>query len=673
MSTHLYARDFSDGVRKKVIIFALLVIFCFLGLLLRVWYLQVLKGSDFMGLSENNRVRMRSLPSYRGEITDRNGIVLASIRPAFNLYITPEDVQNLGETLGTLKQRIDFDIQQVKQDIRESLPFSDVLIKGDIKRDQVAYVEEANRMLAGIHLKVEPLRNYLHNDLAAHVLGYLGEINKVKLKQMPDYSMGDTVGKEGIEFLFEQEMRGKKGYKEVEVDVSGRELTILRKNPPQSGHHLVLTIDSRVQKVVEQVMTGTPEEPIVGSAVLMKVQTGEIIAMTSKPSFDPNLLSSRISVKDWRKLINNKRHPLQNRAIDGQYPPGSIYKIIAAYAALEENIVTPETIINCPGYFKMGRRRYRCWNWGGHGDMDLHTALVRSCDTYFYTVGTRLGVDRLSRYAQMLGMGQRTQINLVGEKSGLTPTKEWKLKNRGQEWLVGETVSLSIGQGFNLVTPLQQARLLATVANDGVLLKPYLVRQIQDKDGRVIREMFPDIQQTLKGRPGTLQTIREALLGVVNEKRGTGGRARVKNVKVAGKTGTAQVVRMKTGDREKEIPYQYRDHAWFAGFAPYDNPEIAVAVIVEHGGHGGATAGPIARQIIEAYHKYYPLASEIEQPPEKKKSPAIKIPPIKPEDLENQQAEKKVETEEGRDDFDTQEAEENLEDFETQEAEEAGA
>lgn len=618
MSTHPYSRDSSEGVRKKILIFALLVVLCFLMLWLRVWYLQVLKGADFMGLSENNRVRLISLPSYRGEITDRNGVTLATIRPAFNLYITPEDVQDLGETLKTLKKIIDFDIQKVKSDIRQSQPFSDVLIKADIRRDQVAFVEENNRLVAGIHLKLEPLRNYPYKDLAAHILGYLGEINKDKLKVQTGYKMGDVIGLEGIELQFEPEMKGKKGYKEVEVDVSGRELTILRKNPPQSGRHIVLTLDLRIQKVVEQLMTGTKEKPINGSAVVMKVQTGEILAMVSKPSFDPNLFASGISVQEWRKLILNNNHPLQNKAIDGQYPPGSVYKIAVAYAALEEKVMNPEDTVFCPGFFKMGRRRYRCWKWGGHGEMNMHDALVQSCDVYFYTVGTRLGIDTMSRYAKMLGLGDLTQINLIGEKPGLTPTKEWKLKSRGEEWLIGETVSASIGQSYNLVTPLQQARLVATVANGGMVLKPYLVRKIMDKDGRVVKDIFPEIQRRVVGHPNTLSVIREALLGVVNEPRGTGRRSRLEKIKVAGKTGTVQVVGRKqvAHFKKDEIPYKYRDHAWFVAFAPFENPEIAVAVIVEHGGHGGSTAAPIVRQIIEAYHKYYPLT-----PPEEK-SPA---------------------------------------------------
>ena len=610
MSTERYSRDVSDDVRRKIKFFALLVIVSFLGLWLRVWYLQVLKGTDFMGLSENNRVRLVSLPSYRGEITDRNGVSLASIRPSFNLYVTPEDVQDLGETLNTLKEVIDFDIQKVKSDIRQSQPFLDVLIKADIGRDQVAFVEENNRLLAGIHLKVEPLRNYHYKDLAAHALGYLGEINKDKLKKgEAGYRMGDIVGKEGIEFLFEQEMQGKKGYKEVEVDVSGRELKVLRKSPPQSGNHVQLTLDLRIQKVVEESMTGTEEEPINGSAVVIKVQTGEILAITSKPSFDPNLFSAGISVAEWRKLLFNNQHPLQNKAIDGQYPPGSVYKIIAAYAALEEQAVNPEDTVFCPGHYRLGRRVYRCWRRGGHGEVDLHDALVQSCDVYFYTVGHKLGIDTLARYAKMLGMGSLTQVNLIGEKPGLVPTKEWKLRARGEEWLAGETISASIGQGFNLVTPIQQARLMATVANGGMVLKPYLVRQIRDKDGNVIKETFPSIEKRLESRPDTLSIIRQGLFGVVNEKRGTGWRARLKQIKVAGKTGTAQVVRLKKGpksEEDEEILYKYRDHAWFVGYAPFENPEIAVAVIVEHGGHGGSAAAPIVRQIIQAYNKYYP-------------------------------------------------------------------
>jgi len=494
-----------------------------------------------------------------------------------------------------------------------------VLVKADITREQVAGIEENNRLLPGVQLKVEPLRNYIYGDLGSHILGYLGEISESKLKSFSgsDYRLGDLVGKEGIEYLYEAELKGKKGYKEVEVDVAGRELKTLRKLPPQSGNELVLTLDLRIQKVAEQLMTGTADKPINGSAVVIKAQTGEILAITSKPSFDPNLFASGISVEDWQNLIFDKRHPLQNKAINGQYPPASTYKIVTAYAGLEEKLITPETTIFCPGHYKLGRGIYRCWRRGGHGYVNLHDALVQSCDVFFYSLGHRLGVDNLAKYAHRLGFGSPTRIRLLGEKPGLIPTKQWKLSARKEPWFPGETISASIGQGFNLVTPIQQARTLATVANGGMVLQPYLVKKIKDKEGFVLNEWFPKIERKLSHLPGTLEIIRKGLLGVVNDKKGTGWRARLPRLKISGKTGTAQVVRLKTiplgPDGEKqEIPYAFRDHAWFVGFAPYENPEIVVAVIVEHGGHGGATAAPIVRKIIETYHKHYPIAESVD-------------------------------------------------------------
>lgn len=596
-------------------IFVILVIFCFLVLWMRVWYLQILKGESFMGLSENNRVRFISLPSYRGKISDRNGETLVTIRPSFNVYITPEDAPDLNGTLERLLHTIEFDIQKVLKDISRAPPFADVLIKADITREQVAEIEESNRLLPGVQLKVEPLRDYIYGDLGSHILGYLGEISKDKLYELrgAGYRLGDLVGKEGIEFLYEADLKGKKGYKEVEVDVAGRELQTLRKLPQQSGNELVLTLDLRIQKVVEQLMTGTAEKPINGSAVVIKAQTGEILAITSKPSFDPNLFASGISVENWRKLIFDESHPLQNKAIDGQYPPASTYKIVTAFAGLEEKLITPETTVFCPGHYRLGRGIYRCWRRGGHGYVNLHDAIVQSCDVFFYSLGHRLGVDKLAKYAHELGFGTLTNIKLPGEKAGLIPTKQWKLLAKKEAWLPGETISASIGQGFNLVTPIQQAKSIATIANGGMVLRPYLLKKIRDKEGFVLKEWFPIIERRLDHLPGTLKIIREGLLGVVNEKKGTGWRARLSKFKISGKTGTAQVVRLRHiplgPDGEKqEIPYVFRDHAWFVGFAPYEHAEIAVAVIVEHGGHGGAVAAPIVRKIMETYHKYYPMS-----------------------------------------------------------------
>ena len=604
----------SDAIKKKIRIFAILVVVSFLCLWMRIWYLQILKWQYLTGLSENNRVRMVTLPASRGMIKDRNGETLVSIRPAFNLYLTPEDARNLDSSLDKLAQRISLDREKLKKKIAQTKSFKEVLIKGDIPREEVAFVEENNMSLPGIRIRAEPLRNYVFNSLASHTLGYLGEISKASLERLKDpaYRQGDFVGKNGLENIYESLLRGKKGYKEVEVDVSGRELKTLRKLSPESGNNLILTLDVKIQEELEKLMTETAEQNMNGSVVVMKVQTGEIIAITSKPSFDPNKFAAGISTRNWRDLVTDEWHPLQNRSIHGQYPPGSTYKIVTAIAGLGEGVIKPDTSIFCPGHFKLGRGRYRCWKKSGHGFMNLHDALVQSCDVYFYTIGHRLGIDTIAKYAKRFGLGRSTRLGLSREKKGLVPTTQWKLLNKKEPWLLGETISASIGQGFNLVTPIQQVIMMAAVANRGILLKPYLVKRIEGPEGQLRQEFFPEIIGQIGVDPDHLEQVRMALRDVVNGARGTGKKSRLKNIIVSGKTGTAQVVRMKS-DEELEkgeaIPVKYRDHAWFVAFAPYEKPVLAVAIIVEHGGHGGATAGPIAGKIFKKYFKLYPPPS----------------------------------------------------------------
>ena len=604
----------SDAIKKKIRIFAILVVVSFLCLWMRIWYLQILKWQYLTGLSENNRVRMVTLPASRGMIKDRNGETLVSIRPAFNLYLTPEDARNLDSSLDKLAQRISLDREKLKKKIAQTKSFKEVLIKGDISREEVAFVEENNMSLPGIRIRAEPLRNYVFNNLASHTLGYLGEISKASLERLKDpaYRQGDFVGKNGLENIYESLLRGKKGYKEVEVDVSGRELKTLRKLPPESGNNLILTLDVKIQEELEKLMTETAEQNMNGSVVVMKVQTGEIIAITSKPSFDPNKFAAGISPKNWRDLVTDEWHPLQNRSIHGQYPPGSTYKIVTAIAGLGEGVIKPDTSIFCPGHFKLGRGRYRCWKKSGHGFMNLHDALVQSCDVYFYTIGHRLGIDTIAKYAKRFGLGRSTRLGLSQEKKGLVPTTQWKLLNKKEPWQLGETISASIGQGFNLVTPIQQVIMMAAVANRGILLKPYLVKRIEGPEGQLRQEFFPEIIGQIGVDPDHLEQVRMALRDVVNGTRGTGKKSRLKNIIVSGKTGTAQVVRMKSNEeleKGEAIPVKYRDHAWFVAFAPYEKPVLAVAIIVEHGGHGGATAGPIAGKIFKKYFKLYPPPS----------------------------------------------------------------
>ncbi len=611
MSLFRYGTETNDVIKKKIHVFAILVVVSFLCLWMRVWYLQILKWQYLTGLSENNRVRMVTLPANRGMIKDRNGETLVSIRPAFNLYLTPEDAGDLGPSLDKLSPKISFDRKKLKKAMARSKSFKEVLIKGDISREEVAFVEENNMNLSGIHIRAEPLRNYVFNNLASHTLGYLGEISKASLESLkdPKYKQGDFVGKNGLENIYESILRGEKGYKEVEVDVSGRELKLLRKLPPESGNNLILTLDVRIQQELEKLMVGTVDQNMNGSVVVMKAQTGEIIAMTSSPSFDPNKFAAGISPQNWNALVTDEWHPLQNRSIHGQYPPASTYKIVIALAGLEEGVIKPDTSIFCPGHFRLGRGRYRCWKKSGHGPMNLHDALVQSCDVYFYTIGHRLGINTIAKYAKRFGLGSSTRLGLSQEKRGLVPTTQWKLLNKKEPWLLGETISASIGQGYNLVTPIQQASMMASVANGGILLKPYLVKRIEGPEGKTKKEFFPNIVGQLGVDPDHLEQIRKALRDVVNGTRGTGKRSRLKNIIVSGKTGTAQVVRMKSNEELEKgevIPVRYRDHAWFVAFAPYEKPEIAVAIIIEHGGHGGATAAPIARKIFKEYFKLYP-------------------------------------------------------------------
>lgn len=613
MTVYRYGTETSDVIKKKVRVFAILVVVSFLCLWMRIWYLQILKWQYLTGLSENNRVRMVTLPANRGIIKDRKGETLVSIRPAFNLYLTPEDAGDLTSSLDKLSQEIFFNREKLKKEMARSKSFKEVLIKGDISRKEVAFVEENNMSLPGIHIKAEPLRNYVFNSLASHTLGYLGEISKTSLERHkdPSYKQGDFVGKNGLENIYESVLKGEKGYKEVEVDVSGRELKALRKFPPQSGANLLLTLDVRVQQELEKAMKGTVDQNMNGSVVVMKVQTGEVIAMASNPSFDPNKFASGISPENWNALVDDEWHPLQNRSIHGQYPPGSTYKIVTALAGLEEGVIKPDTSIYCPGHFKLGRGRYRCWKKSGHGSMNLHDALVQSCDVYFYTIGHRLGIDTIAKYAKRFGLGSSTRLGLSQEKRGLVPTTQWKLLNKKEPWLLGETISASIGQGFNLVTPMQQVSMIAAVANGGMLLKPYLVKRIEEPEGQIREEFFPNIVGHLGADPEHLEQIRRALRDVVNGNRGTARKSRLKNIIVSGKTGTAQVVRMKSNEeleKGEAIPVKYRDHAWFVAFAPYEKPEIAVAIIIEHGGHGGATAAPIAKKIFKKYFELYPPA-----------------------------------------------------------------
>ncbi len=586
-------------IKNKSYFFLVFVSLLFLLLILRLWDLQVIQGDEMKNLADNNRIRVKSISNYRGNILDRNGKVIVSLRPSFNLYVTREDTKDLKIGLKLLKQSVDLSNSQTLGEILSYPAHREILLKRDVSREEIAFIEENRVDLSGFSIKVEPMRDYKYRKMASHTLGYLGEINRRQLKNINDnaYRPGDFIGQYGIESRFENYLRGKKGSKRVEVDAAGRDLRILKQVNPIPGYNLFLTIDQDLQLLVEKEMEGKH-----GAVVVLNPQNGNILAIVSKPSFDPNLFAKGISNADWRKLIEDEYHPLTNRAIKGLYPPGSTYKIVMAAAGLEKGIITEDTTYYCPGYFKLGKRRYRCWKRGGHGKVNIHKALVRSCDVFFYQLGYHLGIDTIAQYAMGFGLGSISGFDPKNEKSGLVPTQAWKLKARKEPWYPGETISASIGQGYNIVTPLQLANLIASVGNGGTLFKPNIVKYIQKPNGDIIEETKPQVLGNLPIGKETLDIIRLALLGVVQEKGGTAWRARIPGIKTAGKTGTSQVVRMKESgddDPEEEIPYKFRDHALFVAFTPFEEPSLAMSIIVEHGGHGGSTSAPIARKIIQ--------------------------------------------------------------------------
>jgi penicillin-binding protein 2 len=458
-------------------------------------------------------------------------------------------------------------------------------------------VETRRLDLPGVMVDVVIRRNYPYRSLAAHIIGHLGEISQEELEKdlYNNHKAGYLVGKYGIEQSYEVELMGESGGRQIEVNAVGRMMRVLGTVEPTPGNNLFLTLDLELQKAAEEALAGKN-----GAVVALDPRNGDVLAMVSKPDFDPNLFSRGITPENWKSIIGNPARPLQNRATQGQYPPGSVFKIITALAALEEKVITPDTVFSCSGAFPFGNRDYHCWKKEGHGRPDLKRAIVESCDVYFYQVGLRLGVDRIAKYASAVGLGKSTGYPLGQEKPGLVPTSAWKLKRFRIPWQTGETLSVAIGQGFNLATPLQVACSLSALFNGGRFFQPRVVQSVRSPDGEVLREIPPLAARSLHFTPEHVEFIREALWGVVNAPGGTGSRAKIQGFDVAGKTGTSQVIQKREGRGEINLP-EFQDHAWFACFAPAPNPEITVVAFVEHGGGGGAVAAPVARKVMENY------------------------------------------------------------------------
>lgn len=607
-----------NGERLRFQVVVYLVVSVFVVLLLRLWFLQIIRGESYRNLSENNRIRLEDIPPTRGIIYDRHGRILVDNRPAFKLALIPADVSDLKHTLDKLGRILKVEEPQLEEKVKSAprgAPFRPILLSRDMNRDQVAAVETHRFNLPGVMVQIEPRRSYEMPSFAAHLIGYLGEIEEAQLKdrRQQGYKLGDYLGKYGVEMEWEPELKGLRGGRQVEADAAGRQLSILREVAPEPGHNLILTLDTQLQLRAESALEGKA-----GAIIAMDPTTGDILAMASSPAFDQNQFVRGFTSSEWQAIVDNPLHPLENKAIQGQYPLGSTFKPVVATAALAEGLVDPETTFSCNGEYQLGNQAYRCWRKRGHGQIALYQAVVQSCDIYFYQLGQKLGVDLMSAYAQRFRLGSRTLIRLNNEAGGLVPTAQWKLRRFGVPWQKGEDLVTAIGQGFLLATPMQMAVFYAAIANGGKFLRPRVVLRVEDPDGGVVKNVSPEILGNLNLSPDTISFIQNALEGAVNEPKGTGRaaqlRGRLRSIKVAGKTGTAQVVRAPEDDEEEQdesqVPYEFRDHAWFVAYAPAEAAEIVVVVLVEHGGHGGSAAAPLARQVMEEYFKNRPPVQE---------------------------------------------------------------
>ncbi len=596
----------SPQVRRILLVSALVVALLFSVLLGRLWYLQLLLGESFRAQSENNRIRLVDVPPRRGLIFDTKGRLLADNRPAFTLAVVPEDVPDWDQLTRRLESLVGVtpeEIKRARRAARGQPPFKPIRLRSHLDRHQLALVETFRYELPGVKVLVEYRRAYLAPEITAHVVGYLGEINQRELARLPRslYRLGDYVGRYGLEASRERVLHGRRGAKQVEVNALGRELAVLEEVEARPGQDLVLSIDLDLQRAAAKALGNEA-----GAVAAMNPKTGEVYCLYSSPSFDQNDFITGLTAAEWEALAKDERHPLKDRAISGVYPPGSTYKIITAAAGLQEGVITPETTFFCSGQIPFGRRTYKCWAYkkGGHGQVNLHKALKESCDVYFYKVGLRLGVERLAKYARAFGLGRPTGVLLPHEARGTVPDGRWKKKRFGEPWQEGETLSLAIGQGFTQVTPLQLARMVSVVANRGRLVTPTLVKQVLPPGASEPVPEPPGISRRVPVDPKYLEDIHRGLVAVVNEPGGTARRARLPGITVAGKTGTAQVVSLaffKSFGKEDKVPWRYRDHALFVGYAPAEDPTIAVAVVVEHGGHGGSDAAPVARAVMAAY------------------------------------------------------------------------
>jgi penicillin-binding protein 2 len=567
----------------------------FLLLFLRLWSLQILEGNRYEALAQTNCLRLYVEEGCRGVILDRNGEMLAGNRPSFDVFVNPREISDPKVTSFLLAPLLRMDATELLGRLEEGRRSASepILVKRDVDQDTMVSLQERRHDLGGVTIRVRPLRFYPHRDFATHLLGYVSEVSPWQLsrEENRDFRFGDRIGQGGVEGAYDALLRGVEGGEQVVVDALGRPRRELPRIEPKPGFTMVLTLDSRIQRLAEEAMRGR-----MGALVAMDPFTGEILALVSKPSYDPNLFISRLRPEQWRALVSNPYHPLQNRVLQAAYPPGSLFKLITAIAALRKGVITPDTTFRCQGSFSLGSYQYACWKKEGHGSVNLKQAIAQSCNVYFYNVALRVGIEELARTAREFGLGESLGLRLCQEAKGLVPTPDWKREAKGEKWYLGNTVQAGIGQGMITATPLQILQMISAIANGGKLFRPLVVKEVRSAEGELVERYVPEVIREIQIPSDVLAAVRKGMWAAVNDK-GTGYQARIEGLAVCGKTATAQVVsRPKNGGGAGRL---LSDHAWFACFAPEDHPRVAMVVLVEHGGYGGVAAAQVARQVLE--------------------------------------------------------------------------
>jgi penicillin-binding protein 2 len=593
---------------SRILVSAAIVLFLLLLLLVRLAQLQIVDHQHFITLSRDNRVKVEPLPPPRGLIYDRNGVVLAQNLPTHSLEIIPERITDIDQTLAELGAIIDIndkDTERFQRLRKQRRRFESVPIRIRLTPEEVARFAVNRHRFPGVVLQAKLLRDYPLAENTAHVLGYVGRINEQELKRIDAaaYSGTSHIGKTGVEKYYEKDLHGEVGLRRVEINVVGRQIRTLESVPPVPGKNLYLSLDAELQQLAVQAM-----EDNNGAVVAIDPSNGAILAMVSKPGFDPNLFVEGISPQNYRELQASEDKPLFNRALRGRYPPGSTAKPFIGLAGLEYKLTYFGKKTFCPGYFQLPghEHKYRDWKKEGHGPMDLRSAIVQSCDVYVYDLSVKLGIDRIHAFLSRFGFGRKSGVDIAGDLPGLLPSQEWKRRTRQEPWFAGETLIVGIGQGYFLTTPLELASATATLAARGVRYSPRIAQARSDSgpgQGE-LEKLPPPIATPLPPMDGrNLEHVIEAMADVVEGARGTARRIRTKQYRIAGKTGTAQVFTVKQDEEyeEEKVAKKMRDHALFIAFAPVEEPRIAIAVIVENGGHGGSVAAPIARRIMDLY------------------------------------------------------------------------